>query len=175
MKYIFFISFFLFSYFFKPQSVIIGDSQSFLLAKHSKHAQIFNKFSKSGIGVKELTDMLNNSNIYPDIKNVFVSIGVNDSYVDFGVSKLIFSLKHIFPNSYLFFIRGSYGWGKVQNIDNGSKRDVDFYNQFRKYRIYVLDQDIGFGDPHSDKWQYKEIGNYIDYIIYLNWKRENNK
>ncbi len=173
IKKIFLLFFFLTITFWKSQySYIIGDSQSLYISKYSKHAQLLKPLYKIGIGVKELNSMLLKSPIYNDTKNVFVSIGVNDSYYDLGISSLIYNLKNVFPNSHIFFFFFSFGWGNVSNISNDTERYIQYYNQFRKYNIYVLDQDIGFGDPHYDKWEYKEIGNYIDYIIYINWKRE---
>ncbi len=171
MKFFVFIFLFFFNFLF-CQSFIIGDSQTFFLAKHSKYAKLYQPLVKSGIGVTELISMLKNTPVDYEVKNIFISIGVNDDYNDKGIYLLIEQLDFVFPNSYFFVVQGSYGWGNVMNVNPQSKRYVDYYNKFRRAKIFVIEQTIGFGDPHFDKSEYPVISNFIDYIIYRNWKRE---
>lgn len=154
------------------QSYIIGDSQSFLLAKNSVQTKILPSLAKSGIGVAELNVMLEKSSVHNEAKNVFISIGVNDNYYDRGISILILNLDRIFPNSYFYLIRGSYGWGNVQDITNKTPRYLEYYNTFRKFKIFVIEKDVGYGDPHHNKHAYTQIGDFIDYIVWKNYTRE---
>jgi hypothetical protein len=164
-----FCIFFSFSY---SQSFIIGDSQSFYLSQNSKFATLYKPLAKSGIGVAELIQMLKNSPVDYEAKNIFISIGVNDDYNDRGINTLIQNLDNVFPNSYFFVIQGSFGWGNVMNINSQSKRYIDYYNTFRKAKIFVIQQSVGYGDPHFNKPEYRAISNFIDYIIYKNSERE---
>jgi len=149
------------------QSYIIGDSQSFLLAKNCQNAKIYPSLAKSGIGIKDLIKMLQNSEIDPNAKNIFISIGVNDAYSDFGIENLVNNLFTTFPNAFFYIVKGSYGWGKVANISPGSSNYSNYYIKFKKSGVYVLKNlTIGFGDPHVDKPQYIQLGKYMDYIIY---------
>lgn len=153
------------------QSYIIGDSQSFLLAKNSVQTKILPSLAKSGIGVAELNVMLSKSQVHKEAKNIFISIGVNDNYFDRGISILIRNLDRIFPNSYFYLIRGSYGWGNVQDITNQTPRYLEYYNTFRKLKIFVIEKDVGYGDPHYNKQAYAQIGDFIDYIVWKNYTR----
>ncbi|CAM3260831.1 hypothetical protein [Elizabethkingia anophelis] len=153
-------------------SYIIGDSQSFLLAKNSVQTKILPSLAKSGIGVAELNVMLEKSSVHNEAKNVFISIGVNDNYLDRGLNLLIRNLDRVFPNSYFYLIKGSYGWGNVQDINNQSSRYLEYYNTFRKLKIFVIEKDVGYGDPHHNKQAYAQIGDFIDYIVWKNYTRE---
>lgn len=177
MKQFFFFLFFTsFILQYKSQiSYIIGDSQSFVIGTKSKNAELYKPLCKSGIGVQQLNVMLQNYEGNPNVENVFVTIGVNDNYYDKGLGRLVNNLESKFPNAYVFFVKGSYGWGNVNSINAQSTRFKNYYTTIRKYGIYVLDQSIGYGDPHHDKWEYREIGDFIDYIIYFNWKRQQNQ
>ncbi|MDV4099085.1 hypothetical protein CMT22_17825 [Elizabethkingia anophelis] len=166
---------FLFIGLFSAQSYVIGDSQSFLLAENSVHTKIFPSLAKVGIGVSELNQMLEQSPVHEEVKNIFISIGVNDNYFDKGINKLIANLERVFPNSYLFAIKGSYGWGNVQGVNTQTPRYIEYYKKFKNSRIYVIQKDVGFGDPHNNKWEYKQIGDFIDYIVWKNHMREKEK
>jgi len=168
----YFLIFFLINILIKGQtSYIIGDSQSFLLAKNSVQTKILPSLAKSGIGVTELNAMLGRSPVHKEAKNIFISIGVNDNYYDKGISILIRNLDRIFPNSYFYLIRGSYGWGNVQDITNQTPRYLEYYNTFRKLKIFVIEKDVGYGDPHQNKAAYAQIGDFIDYIVWKNYTR----
>ncbi|MDV3950527.1 hypothetical protein CMT75_18595 [Elizabethkingia anophelis] len=151
----------------KSQYYIIGDSQSFQLAKQSKLATILSAYTKSGIGIRELNTFLENSNVENQIKNnaraIFISIGVNDNYNDFGISRLIKNLDVVFPNAFFFIIKGSYGWGNVKNVN--FKNYNSFYTKFKNAGTYVLYDDIGNGDPHHQKSEYFILGKKIDEAV----------
>jgi len=99
MKKSFIALFFIFSK-TSAQSYIIGDSQSFLLAKNSVQTKILPSLAKSGIGVAELNAMLSKSPVHKEAKNIFINNEVNDNYFDRGITILISNLDRIFPNSY---------------------------------------------------------------------------
>lgn len=90
-----------------------------------------------------------------NIKNVFVSIGVNDNYryQEIGFIK---NLKKTFPNAKIYMIPGSYGWG------NAKKLDMNYYS---KFGVNILSNNIGRGDPHRNKESYRKIGKEIDLKI----------
>lgn len=162
-KFLLLISIFSFSNLLS-QFYIIGDSQSFQLAKTSK-AVIYPGLAKSGIGIKELIKMVNNVKEDKNVKAIFITIGVNDSYYDFGVKELLNSLDDKFPNSIYFVIRGSYSWGNVKLSKTLIDRYFNYYKTWNSFGVYSLEQDIGSGDPHSAKVEYYKIGNNINYII----------
>lgn len=146
------------------QSYIIGDSQSFYIAKHSLKAKILKPLAKSGIGVIQLLQMAKKYPIDTEAVNIFISIGVNDGYEDKGISSLIKELHHKFPNAELIVVRGSYGWGNLQGLT--PKKFHSYYNIFKKYGLFVFSSNIGAGDPHRDKEEYFNIAVVIDCIIY---------
>lgn len=159
--------FFLFiSCFAYPQHYIIGDSQSFYIAKQSLKTKVLKPLSKVGIGVAELNNFFATFKIDENAKNVFVSIGVNDGYEDRGIKKLTSNLKEKFPNANLFIIRGSYGWGNVQGGNFSFKKFEEYYKKFEQEKIFVFNSNIGNGDPHRDKYEYWKIAVNIDCIVY---------
>ncbi|MRM84283.1 hypothetical protein [Riemerella anatipestifer] len=159
------IYFLFLSFFAKGQSFIIGDSQSFYLARNSKKAKIYPRLAKVGIGILELIKMVEREDENREIENIFISIGVNDGYVDKGISSLITVLQRKFPNSDLFVIKGSYGWGNVPANKIYNQRYLQYYEKFKNSGVGVLYGNIGMGDPHLDKSEYKKLSQNIDCII----------
>ena len=164
MKKNFFSLFLFFFSFFYSQYYIIGDSQSFFIAKNCK-AKIYPSLAKKGIGLRELQKMVETTKKDNDIKVIFITIGVNDSYKDYGIRKLIQILYEKFPNAYLFAIQGSYHWGNVQISRELAIRYIHYYKTFESCGVYVLEQNIGSGDPHINKNEYSKIGENINYIL----------
>lgn len=161
---LFLILFLTLSTYGSSQYYIIGDSQSFLLDKNSK-ADIFPSLVRSGIGLKELLLMVENNAVNEDAKAIFISIGVNDSYTDFGIKNLISKLYLQFPNAYLFVIKGSYAWGNVKLTKNLVDKYFIYYSKWSNFGIYVLQNGIGSGDPHYNKIDYERVGKEINLII----------
>lgn len=153
-----------FSNFIESQYLIIGDSQSYLLAKNS-NAKIYQPMVKSGIGMLQLKKMISADSGSLEAKAIFISIGVNDAYIDYGIKDLIDLIYKKFPFAYLFVVRGSYEWGNVPLTEKVAQRYINFYNKWEELGIYTLENIIGSGDPHFDKPEYKRIGNEIDFII----------
>ena len=99
------------------------------------------------------------------MSNVFICIGVNDSYVDGGIKSLVLNIKTKFPNAKIYVIQGSWGWGNVRHITGKSRQYVNYYNIFSKNNVIRLNHKIGSGDPHKNKKIYKLIGKEIDNLI----------
>jgi hypothetical protein len=137
---------------FSQEHILIGDSQTYLLAQHSTEIKQISKLSKSGIGVAQLTSRVRLYPVSPTVKSVSICIGVNDAYQDRGVQQLFIRLKNTFPNAHFYVIQGSWGWGNVKRINQNNL--TKYYNQFPGIIIYPA---IGNGDPHKDKKVYKTI------------------
>ena len=137
---------------FSQEHILIGDSQTYLLAQHSTEIKRIPKLSQSGIGVVQLIYKVRLYPVSPNVKSVSVCIGVNDAYKDRGVQQLFIRLKNTFPNAHFYIIQGSWGWGKVRRM-NQSNLDK-YYKYFPGTIIYPA---IGKGDPHRNKKVYKTI------------------
>ena len=107
---------------YSQEHILIGDSQTYFLAKHSTKIKRVPKLSQAGIGVVQLTSKVRLYPVSPHVNTVSVCIGVNDGYKDKGVQQLLVRIKNTFPNAKIYIIQGSWGWGKVrranQNILN---------------------------------------------------------
>jgi hypothetical protein len=137
---------------FSQEHILIGDSQTYLLARHSTEIKRISKLSQSGIGVVQLIYKVRLYPVSPNVKSVSICIGVNDAYKDRGVQQLFIRLKNTFPNAHFYIIQGSWGWGKVRRM-NQSNLDK-YYKYFPGTIIYPA---IGKGDPHRNKKVYKTI------------------
>jgi hypothetical protein len=135
--------------------ILIGDSQTFYLKKHSTIVTQNIKLSQSGIGVLQLIKKIDSHNLSPDTKSITICIGVNDAYVDKGVEQLMTKVKKTFPNATIFVIKGSWGWGTVKNL-NPNKFN-DYYKKFEDLGAHIVPTPIGHGDPHKNKKVYKTI------------------
>lgn len=147
------------------QHILIGDSQTFYIKKHTKEVHQKKSLCKVGIGVTALNKLLQKEKIDKNITNVVVSIGVNDYYKtsENALNALQKLLKRKYPNARIYVIKGSRGWGNVKNL---TERDVDsYYNWFREHKMYVLKNSIGKGDPHRDSYNYRKIGKELDSLI----------
>jgi hypothetical protein len=142
---------------FSQEHILIGDSQTYYLARHSTKIKRVSQLSQSGIGVSQLTAKVRLYPVSPQVKSVSLCIGVNDGYKDKGVKKLMERLQNTFPNAKIFIIQGSWGWGNVKNI-NQTNLD-SYYKQFPDTIIYPA---IGEGDPHRDKKVYRIIMKNIE-------------
>jgi hypothetical protein len=58
----------------------------------------------------------------------------------------------------------------VQDITNQTPRYLEYYNTFRKLKIFVIEKDVGYRDPHHNKQAYAQI-DFIDYIVWKNYTR----
>ncbi len=151
---------------YSQEHVLIGDSQTFYLNKHSKQIKQIKKLSKSGIGVYGLTKKISPYPISRNVKTVSLCIGVNDNYKDVGIKDLMNTIKRTFPNSKIYIIQGSWGWGHVRKYNSSSV--LKYYQKFKEFDCKIIEPPIGLGDPHRDKKIYKTIITKIEYLINKN-------
>jgi len=143
----------LFSVFtFSQEHILIGDSQTYFLAKHSTQIKRIPKLSQPGIGVVQLTQKVRLYPVSPYVKSVSICIGVNDGYKDKGIQQLVVRVKNTFPNAHLYIIQGSWGWGKVRRVNQNT---LDTY--YKQFTGTIIHPAIGKGDPHRNKKVYKII------------------
>ena len=140
---------------YSQQHILIGDSQTYILAKHSTKINRVPKLSQSGIGVVQLTSKVRLYPVSPYVNSVSVCIGVNDGYKDRGVKQLLIRIKNTFPNAKIFIIQGSWGWGKVRRANQNTLNK--YYKQYIDSGCILISPAIGKGDPHKDKNVYKII------------------
>lgn len=145
------------------ENILIGDSQTFYLAKHTSKIKIIKKLSKSGIGVVKLNRKITSYPINKEVKTVTLSIGVNDSYNDKGIKDLVNTIKRTFPNSEIFIVQGSWGWGKVKRIR--IDKIQRYYKTFEDLGCTIISTPIGHGNPHRDKKVYKTIIKLVEECI----------
>lgn len=151
---------------YSQEHVLIGDSQTFYLSKHSKQIKQIKKLSKSGIGVYGLTKKISQYPISRNVKTVSLCIGVNDNYKDVGIKDLMNTIKRTFPNSKIYIIQGSWGWGYVKKYNSSSV--LQYYQKFKEFGGEIIEPPIGYGDPHRDKKTYKTIIKKIESLINKN-------
>lgn len=137
---------------FSQEHILIGDSQTYLLAKHSTQIKQIKRLCQPGIGVVELNRKTLKYPVSPAVKTVSVCIGVNDGYKDKGISILLNTIKRTFPNACLYIIQGSWGWGKVRRVNQNT---LDRY--YKQFIGTIIHPAIGKGDPHRDKKVYRII------------------
>lgn len=140
---------------YSQQHILIGDSQTYFLAKHSTKIKRVSKLSQAGIGVVELTSKLRLYPVSPHVNTVSVCIGVNDGYKDKGVQQLLVRIKKTFPNAKIYIIQGSWGWSRVRRVNQNTLNK--YYKQYIDSGCILVSPAIGRGDPHKDKIIYKII------------------
>jgi hypothetical protein len=137
---------------FSQEHILIGDSQTYLLARHSTEIKQVKQLCQSGIGVVKLNRKTLKYPVSPAVKSVCVCIGVNDGYKDRGIGVLVKTIRRTFPNARLFVIQGSWGWGTVRRMDQSN---LDRY--YKQFPGTIIHPAIGKGDPHKNKKVYKII------------------
>lgn len=137
---------------FSQEHILIGDSQTYLLARHSTEIKRIPKLSQSGIGVVQLIYKVRLYPVSPNVKSVSICIGVNDAYKDRGVQQLFIRLINTFPNAHFYIIQGSWGWGGVSKMN---QNHLDKY--YKHFLGTIIHPAIGKGDPHRNKKVYKTI------------------
>ncbi len=145
---------------YSQQHILIGDSQTYFLAKHSTKIKRVSKLSQTGIGVLQLTSKVRLYPVSPHINSVSVCIGVNDGYKDKGVQQLLARIKNTFPNAKIFIIQGSWGWGRVRRVNQNTLNK--YYKQYINSGCILISPAIGRGDPHRDKIIYKIIAKSLE-------------
>ena len=144
------------------QNIIIGDSQVSFIDMQTHKAERAPGLWKGGIGISDLTKMVNNYPITPSIQNVVISIGTNNRFQG-GVVELFQALKRKFPKAKFYAVQGSWGWGGVRSISSSTV--YKYYLQFQTQGAIIIKPAIGPGDPHSLKASYILIGNSLDKVL----------
>ena len=140
---------------YSQQHILIGDSQTYILAKHSTKIKRVPKLTQPGIGVVQLVYKVRLYPVSPNINSVSVCIGVNDGYKDRGIKQLLIRIKNTFPNAKIYIIQGSWGWGRVRRANQNTLNK--YYKQYIDSGCILISPAIGRGDPHRDKNVYKTI------------------
>lgn len=146
-----------------PQHILIGDSQTYLLKKHSSFVIQKSKLCQAGIGIQQLISKVKRFSIQSNIKSVTICIGVNDGYIDKGINQLMFRINKTFPNAKVYVIKGSWGWGKVRRLN--MDKFNNYYKKFEDLGACIIQTPIGHGDPHKNKKVYKTIMSELEWKI----------
>jgi hypothetical protein len=141
-------------------NIIIGDSQSFYIAKNSCILSLIKPLTQPNIGITKLNEKLNKYPITNNVKSVTICIGVNDNYIDMGILKLMNLINLKFPYAIIYIIKGSWGWGNVKNITKN--KILNYYNKFENLNAIIIKYPIGYGDPHKNKPIYKKIAKTLE-------------
>ena len=157
-----------------PQkNIIIGDSQSPYVDWGSAD---FNLISTVGgesslwLGGKTLGWLLQAVKVYPldtTVTNLAICIGTNGGFnKNDKISELVNECKVKFPNSKLYVIQGSWGWGGVSNKTESQVKE--YYKKFSELGVIVVEPPIGKIEPHGRKPIYKTIGTNLDSLVKTN-------
>ena len=146
-------------------NIIIGDSQTPYIDLHSQKIKKCVGLWKGGINVPVLIKMVQKRPISPEVKNVVICIGTNDRYNDLGVERLVNLICVKFPNSKLYVVLVSWGWGVIKKITYPKVKK--YYQKFERLGVTVIKTPIGKREPHRDCPTYKQIGDEIDSLLYL--------
>jgi hypothetical protein len=142
------------------KNVIIGDSCTPLIAKHTENAKL--SIWKSGIGINWLIHSLDVRKSDSDVANVIINIGTNDAFnMHSNIRKLFSSLRRAYPCANFIAVQGSWGWGNNRKVKESKVKA--FYEIFRLHGAYIIDPPIGsVKNPHLDLYVYTLIGKEID-------------
>jgi hypothetical protein len=152
------------------KSIIIGDSQTpFVDNASEKVSRISTTPGMSSLwqGGKTLTWLISAIEKYPTditIGDVVFCIGTNGGYSSKdNVEKLITLTKEKFPNSKLYAVQGSWGWGGIKDVTETRVRT--YYKRFEELGVTIIEPPIGKIEPHGNKPIYKVIGKELDSLL----------
>lgn len=152
------------------KNIIIGDSQTpYVDWGSSKFELISSQSGESSLwsGGKSLIWLLNAVKKQPSdscVTNLAICIGTNGGFnKKDSIQSLIINIKNKFPNAKLFVIQGSWGWGGVSN--KTEKQVRDYYQEFGKSGVVIVEPPIGKIEPHGRKPIYKTIGKNLDSLL----------
>ena len=150
--------------------IIIGDSQTPFVDNAS---ELVNRISnKSGVqtlweGGRTLSWLVQALEGYKTdscVVSVVFCIGTNGAYSNKdNIEKLISLTCKKFPNSKLYAVQGSWGWGGIKNVKEEKARN--YYKKFGDLGVTIIEPPIGNIEPHGNKPIYKVIGKNIDSLI----------
>ena len=152
------------------KSIIIGDSQTpFVDNASEKVSRISTTPGMSSLwqGGKTLTWLISALEKYPTditIGDVVFCIGTNGGYSSKdNVERLITLTKEKFPNSKLYAVQGSWGWGGIKDVTETRVRT--YYKRFEELGVTIIEPPIGKIEPHGNKPIYKVIGKELDSLL----------
>jgi hypothetical protein len=153
------------------KSIIIGDSQTPLIARQSKKIiKLGDKEGEENLwkGGMGLGWLKNSVSKYPkdnEVRNVVINIGTNGGFnTSDDINGLFVNLKNTFPKAEFYAVQGSWGWGNNKNKTEQQVRD--YYKVFKKNGAKIIEPPIGnVKNPHGNLPVYAEIGKAIDNII----------
>lgn len=152
------------------KNIIIGDSQTPYVDWGSSKFELMS--SQSGesslwLGGKSLIWLLNAVKKHPSdscVTNLAICIGTNGGFnKKDSIQSLVINIEKKFPNAKLFVIQGSWGWGGVSN--KTEKQVRDYYGEFGKLGVLIVEPPIGKIEPHGRKPIYKIIGKSLDSLL----------
>ena len=152
------------------KNIIIGDSQTpFVDNASEKVSRISTTPGMSSLwqGGKTLTWLISALEKYPTditIGDVVFCIGTNGGYSSKdNVERLITLTKEKFPNSKLYAVQGSWGWGGIKDVTETKVRN--YYKKYEELGVVIVEPPIGKIEPHGNKPIYKVIGKELDKLL----------
>jgi peptidoglycan hydrolase-like protein with peptidoglycan-binding domain len=152
--------------------IIIGDSQTpFVDNASEKVSRISTTPGMSSLwqGGKSVSWLIKALESYPvdeSVESVVLCIGTNGGFgrsMNDNIPKLIDLVKNRFPNSEIYAIQGSWGWGSLGDIKEKQVRD--YYKKYENLGVTIVEPPIGKIEPHGNKPIYKVIGKNLDGLL----------
>lgn len=150
--------------------IIIGDSQTPFVDNASEKISRISKvggMSSLWEGGKTLSWLVQALDKYKGdscVASVVFCIGTNGGYsTKDDVEKLISLTSQKFPNSKLYAVQGSWGWGGIKGVKE--EKVKAYYKRFEDLGVTIIDPPIGKIEPHGNKPIYKVIGRNIDSLL----------
>ena len=155
-------------------NIIIGDSQSPLMALNIKNASLISKQQgesslwKGGMGVKWLKDAVAKYPVSPRVQNVVINIGTNGGFNKRDDIKGLYDqLKRAFPNARFLQLQGTWGWGGNRDVTESQVKD--YYKEFEKQGAIIVYPAKGYvatdREAHTNRPVLAKIGAEVDRLI----------
>jgi lysophospholipase L1-like esterase len=152
------------------KNIVIGDSQTPYVDWGSQSFKTISETAgtkslwQGGKSLSWLVSAVRLSKVDSCVSNVAICIGTNGAFNKRdSISTLVDVIKIKFPLAKLFVIQGSWGWGGVSNKTEQQVRD--YYLEFSKLGVVVVEPPIGKIEPHGKKPIYKKIGHNLDSLV----------
>jgi hypothetical protein len=152
------------------KSIIIGDSQTPFVDNASEKVSRISTTSgmsslwQGGKTVSWLILALEKYSTDSTVGNVVLCIGTNGGYSSKdNIEKLITLTKEKFPNSKLYAVQGSWGWGGIKDVTETKVRN--YYKKYEELGVVIVEPPIGKIEPHGNKPIYKVIGKELDKLL----------
>jgi hypothetical protein len=152
------------------KSIIIGDSQTPFVDNASEKVSRISTTSgmsslwQGGKTVSWLILALEKYSTDSTVGNVVLCIVTNGGYSSKdNIEKLITLTKEKFPNSKLYAVQGSWGWGGIKDVTETKVRN--YYKKYEELGVVIVEPPIGKIEPHGNKPIYKVIGKELDKLL----------